>query len=224
MKKIFIVEDDANIRDLVSYALEKNEYQTEGFSDAAALYEALRNELPDLILLDIMLEGEDGYSILKRLRQSSSSSEVPVIMMTAKNAEMDKVRGLDLGADDYVTKPFGVMELMSRVRAVLRRTGEGTHQKIYEFHEIRLDHETRMVTEGGRPIGLTYKEFELLAYLMKNAGVVLTRDQMMNTVWDYDYSGETRTVDVHIRTLRAKLGEAAHWIHTVRNVGYRLGD
>lgn len=224
MKKIFIVEDDANIRDLVSYALEKNEYQTEGFSDAAALYEALRNELPDLILLDIMLEGEDGYSILKRLRQSSSSSEVPVIMMTAKNAEMDKVRGLDLGADDYVTKPFGVMELMSRVRAVLRRTGEGTHQKIYEFHEIRLDHETRMVTVGGRPIGLTYKEFELLAYLMKNAGVVLTRDQMMNTVWDYDYSGETRTVDVHIRTLRAKLGEAAHWIHTVRNVGYRLGD
>ncbi|MDD7543936.1 MAG: response regulator transcription factor [Peptoniphilaceae bacterium] len=224
MKKIFIVEDDANICDLVSYALEKNEYQTEGFSDAAALYEALRNELPDLILLDIMLEGEDGYSILKRLRQSSSSSEVPVIMMTAKNAEMDKVRGLDLGADDYVTKPFGVMELMSRVRAVLRRTGEGTHQKIYEFHEIRLDHETRMVTVGGRPIGLTYKEFELLAYLMKNAGVVLTRDQMMNTVWDYDYSGETRTVDVHIRTLRAKLGEAAHWIHTVRNVGYRLGD
>ncbi|MCI6156925.1 MAG: response regulator transcription factor [Peptoniphilaceae bacterium] len=224
MKKIFIVEDDANIRDLVSYALEKNEYQTEGFSDAAALYEALRNELPDLILLDIMLEGEDGYSILKRLRQSSSSAEVPVIMMTAKNAEMDKVRGLDLGADDYVTKPFGVMELMSRVRAVLRRTGEGIHQKIYEFHEIRLDHETRMVTVGGRPIGLTYKEFELLAYMMKNVGVVLTRDQMMNTVWDYDYSGETRTVDVHIRTLRAKLGEAAHWIHTVRNVGYRLGE
>ncbi|WP_066926222.1 response regulator transcription factor [Murdochiella massiliensis] len=223
MKQVYIVEDDQNIRELISYALNNNGYKARGFEDAKALYAALDSDgAPILFLLDIMLEGEDGYSILSTIRNRVDTKEIPVIMVTAKTSEFEKVRGLDMGADDYVTKPFGVLELLSRVKAVLRRYGDSEERSLLVHNEIAMDPKKRETIVGGKPVQLTYKEFELLYYLMNNLDVVLSRDRIMNAIWGYDYAGETRTVDVHIRALRQKLGDAGRYIKTVRNVGYKL--
>ena len=218
---IYIVEDDENIRDIVGYALRSAGFETVGFEGGADFWEAFAATAPDLILLDIMLPGDDGMVILKQLRNKSKT--IPVIMLTAKGGEYDKVKGLDSGADDYITKPFGVMELLSRVNAVLRRSGlQGEVQR--EVCGIAVDDARRTVTVGGQKITLTYKEYELLHYLFINAGLALTRDRIMETVWGWDFEGESRTLDMHIRSLRQKLGEAGAHIQTVRNVGYRLGE
>lgn len=223
MKHVYIVEDDLNIRELISYALNNNGYKATGFSDAKGLYKALETgTMPLLFILDIMLDGEDGYSILETLKNRVETREIPVIMLTAKTSEFDKVRGLDMGADDYVTKPFGVMEFLSRVKAVLRRYGEIEERSILRHEGIEMDPQKRMTKVDGAGITLTYKEFELLYYLMNNLDVVLSRDRIMNEIWGYEYAGETRTVDVHIRSLRQKLGEQGRLIKTVRNVGYKL--
>lgn len=223
MKLIYIVEDDQNIRELICYVLSNNGYRARGFTDAKTLYEALdSDEMPILFLLDIMLEGEDGYSILSTIRQRVDTKDTPVIMVTAKTSEFEKVRGLDMGADDYVTKPFGVMELLSRVKAVLRRYHDSDESCLLMHKEIVMNPKKRETLVDGKAVDLTYKEFELLSYLLRNMDVVLSRDSIMNTIWGYDYAGETRTVDVHIRALRRKLGEAGKYIQTVRNVGYKL--
>lgn len=222
MQKIFIVEDDLNIRELVIYALKNSGFDAQGFPDAATFYEGLKEEIPDLFILDIMLEGEDGFTILKKLRNFPKTEKTPIIMLTAKTGEMDKVKGLDLGADDYITKPFGVLEMISRVKACLRRVSNDRETSVLKMGEIVMDLEKRSVEVSGKPIQLTYKEFELLAYFLANPSIVLSRNQIMNKVWSYDYSGETRTVDVHIRTLRQKLGKARSHIVTVRNVGYKM--
>ena len=223
MKQVFIVEDDQNIRELISYALNNNGYKARGFADAKGLYEALEKEEPPILfLLDIMLDGEDGYTILGTLKNRVETKEIPVIMLTAKTSEYDKVRGLDMGADDYITKPFGVMELLSRVKAVLRRYGDSEERSVLVHNEIEMDPQKRQTLVNGNVVQLTYKEFELLYYLMNNLDVVLSRDRIMNEIWGYEYAGETRTVDVHIRSLRQKLGDAGKYIKTVRNVGYKL--
>lgn len=223
MKQVFIVEDDQNIRELISYALNNNGYKARGFADAKGLYEALEKEGPPILfLLDIMLDGEDGYTILGTLKNRVETKEIPVIMLTAKTSEYDKVRGLDMGADDYITKPFGVMELLSRVKAVLRRYGDSEERSVLVHNEIEMDPQKRQMLVNGNEVQLTYKEFELLYYLMNNLDVVLSRDRIMNEIWGYEYAGETRTVDVHIRSLRQKLGDAGKYIKTVRNVGYKL--
>ena len=223
MKQVFIVEDDQNIRELISYALNNNGYKARGFADAKGLYEALEKEGPPILfLLDIMLDGEDGYTILGTLKNRVETKEIPVIMLTAKTSEYDKVRGLDMGADDYITKPFGVMELLSRVKAVLRRYGDSEERSVLVHNEIEMDPQKRQTLVNGNVVQLTYKEFELLYYLMNNLDVVLSRDRIMNEIWGYEYAGETRTVDVHIRSLRQKLGDAGKYIKTVRNVGYKL--
>ena len=223
MKQVFIVEDDQNIRELISYALNNNGYKARGFADAKGLYEALEKEGPPILfLLDIMLDGEDGYTILGTLKNRVETKEIPVIMLTAKTSEYDKVRGLDMGADDYITKPFGVIELLSRVKAVLRRYGDSEERSVLVHNEIEMDPQKRQTLVNGNEVQLTYKEFELLYYLMNNLDVVLSRDRIMNEIWGYEYAGETRTVDVHIRSLRQKLGDAGKYIKTVRNVGYKL--
>lgn len=221
---IYCVEDDDNIRELVIYTLESTGMAAKGFADGSVFMEALAEETPELVLLDIMLPGEDGITILKKLKRSSKTKNIPVIMVTAKGTEYDKVIGLDLGADDYVTKPFGMMELVSRIRAVLRRTGSLTEKEILEIDGVRLDIRKHEVTVKGRLIILTLKEFELLRRLMNNPNIVLTRDRLLEDIWGYDFDGETRTVDVHVRTLRQKLGEKGTLIETVRGVGYRIGE
>ena len=222
MQTIFCVEDDGNIRELVVYALHASGFEAEGFECAAALYERLERGLPDLLLLDVMLPGEDGVTTLKNLRQNPHTAGLPVILLTAKNAEYDKVLGLDSGADDYVTKPFGVMELLSRIKAVLRRAGLSAPANILSLGAISLDVGRRAVTVAGEPVSLTFKEFELLHYLLQNPGLVLSREKIMAAVWGFDFEGESRTVDMHIKTLRRKLGEAGGLIVTVRGVGYKL--
>ena len=211
---IFCVEDDGNIRELVVYTLESTGFQARGFEDGSSFLEALALETPELVLLDIMLPGEDG----------KKTKDIPVIMVTAKGAEYDKVKGLDAGADDYVTKPFGMMELISRIKAVLRRSAKGSvsSEDTFEIGEIRLDPKKHEVTVHGEVVNLTLKEYELLKRLMKNSNIVLTRDQLLEDIWGYDFDGETRTVDVHVRTLRQKLGDAGEQIETVRGVGYRM--
>lgn len=225
MYRIFCVEDDENIRDLIVYALNNNEYEALGFEDGKELYKTLESSIPELILLDIMLPGEDGLQVLKKLRGNPKTKEIPIIIISAKTAEFDKVKGLDLGADDYITKPFGVLELISRIKAVLRRITpiSEPQTKIY-IKDILLDYEKRSVMVNGEPIRLTYKEFELLYYLLKNKDIVLTRENIMNEIWGFDFEGETRTVDVHIGTLRQKLGNSGKIIKTVRNVGYKVGE
>lgn len=220
---IYVLEDDGSIRELVVYALSQTGLPTRGFDRPSALYAALAEEVPELLLLDGMLPEEDGVSVLARLRASAQYRELPIIMLTARDAEYDKVSALNLGADDYVTKPFGIMELGARVRAVLRRTAKGNGERSYSVGALVLSVPKRLVTVGGSPVQLTVKEFDLLAYLFENRGVVLTRDQILAQVWGYDFDGESRTVDVHIRTLRVKLGEASELIETVRGVGYRIG-
>ena len=220
---IYYTEDDENIRELVIYALKSSGFQAVGFENAKDFFKGMRSVLPDLILLDVMLPEEDGIEILKKLKRDADYKNIPVIMLTAKSAEYDKVIGLDLGADDYVTKPFGVMELVSRIKAVLRRSKEQEKEDVIEVEDIRLDRRQHIVTVSGKPIELTHKEFELLDYFMCNKGIVLTREKLLDTVWNMDFEGESRTVDVHIGLLRQKLGESGQLIVTVRGVGYKFG-
>ena len=222
---IYLVEDDDSTRELVLYTLHTTGFEAEGFRNAADFWQTLEKELPQLVLLDIMLPDEDGLHILKRLRAGAETADLPVMMLTAKSSEYDRVVGLDSGADDYMPKPFGMMELVSRVRALLRRAAKpAAEDKLFTAGSLAVDVKRRAVTVDGEPVILTYKEFELLCYLLENRGVVLSRDQILTKIWDYNYSGETRTVDVHIRTLRQKLGDAGALIETVRGVGYRLAQ
>ena len=216
---IYCVEDEKNIRELLIYTLETTGFSARGMANSKELKDALKEELPDLILLDIMLPGEDGYSILERLKASSETQNIPVIMVTAKEAEYDKVRGLE----DYITKPFGMMEFVARVKAVLRRCSRQEEDKELKCDDLRLSVGRHKVYWKEEKVELTRKEFELLQYLMENKGLVMTRNQILCHVWGYDFDGETRTVDVHVRTLRQKLGEAGNLIETVRGVGYRIG-
>lgn len=220
---IYCIEDDKNIRDLVVYALQSAGLEAMGFPDGETFFHALAEKKPSLIILDIMLPGEDGLSILKQLKQQQNTKEIPVVMLTAMSGEYDKVQGLDFGADDYISKPFGVMELIARVKAVLRRTSTPTSEHEICIGKLRLNLERHKVFADGQDVALTYKEFELLHYLMKNQGLVLSRDKLLETVWGYEYEGETRTVDVHVRSLRLKLGNLSEMIETVRGIGYRIG-
>ncbi len=224
MQRIFIVEDDENIREMLIYVLQSSAFEAEGFADGEAFVKALAKNMPSLILLDIMLPGEDGISILRKLKQAEKYSKIPVIMLTAKGAELDRIKGLDLGADDYITKPFSVMEVISRIKAVLRRcANESQKSSVIRAGDIVLDEEKRSVSVSGQEINLTYKEFELLYYLILNKEIVLTRDKLLEQVWGFEYNGESRTVDMHIKSLRQKLGENGDIIKTVRNVGYKIG-
>lgn len=222
MASVYIVEDDVNIREIERFALKNSGFCVEEFESGLELFCRMEKELPSLILLDIMLPCEDGLDILAKIRSGSRTASIPVIMVTAKTSELDKVKGLDLGADDYLTKPFGVMELISRVKALLRRAGRAQAETGLCVGGIRLDGDRRTVEAGGKPCELTYKEFELLKYLMLNRGIVLSRDRIMDRVWGFEYEGESRTVDMHIKTLRQKLGAEGACIRTVRNVGYMV--
>ena len=221
---IYCVEDDPDIRELVVYTLQSTGYGAVGFGDSAALFAALADALPELIILDIMLPGEDGMAILKRLKASGQTREIPVIMATARSSEFDKVYGLDSGADDYVAKPFGMMELLARVKAVLRRARPQEAVQTLSRGAILLDTDKHVVRVQGTEVYLTYKEFELLRILMTHPGQVFSRDRLLAEIWGYDFDGETRTVDVHIRSLRHKLGAAGEEIETVRGIGYRMRD
>lgn len=219
---IYIVEDDRSIRDLECYALSHAGYDVRGFETGKQLLSALEEMMPELLLLDVMLPGDDGHAILKKLRQDPRTRKLPVIMVTAKGEEMDKVQGLDGGADDYVVKPFGVMELLSRVKALLRRMEPDEKPVLLTAGNIMMDVNRHKVTADGRSIPLTHMEFQLLRYLLENQGIVRSREKLLNAVWSMDYLGDTRTVDVHIRMLRQKLGQSGGLIATVRGVGYRL--
>ncbi len=223
MALIYLVEDDSDIRELETYALQNSDLEVQSFTESTELYEAIGRRIPDLVLLDIMLPGEDGMSILKHLRADSETQTVPIIMVTAKTTESDRVSGLDTGADDYISKPFSVTELVSRVKALLRRAAprEAEHEKLVSG-AIVMDSDKRSVTVDGQEIELTFKEYELLYALMSNKGAVQSREKLISTVWGYDFAGETRTVDMHVKTLRQKLGESGRSIVTVRNVGYRM--
>ncbi len=219
---IYCVEDEESIRGLVSYVLKSQSFAVETFEKGEDFWQAMERAVPDLVLLDIMLDGEDGVSILHALRGNKKYKEVPVIMVTAKTSEFDVVKGLDEGADDYVTKPFGVVELVSRIRAVLRRTASSeTPQHKLVCEELEVNLHSRLVKLNSEVIELTLKEYDLLVYLMENKGIVLKREQLMNHVWGFLYEGESRTVDMHIMTLRHKLKKAGKYIKTVRGVGYR---
>lgn len=225
MKKIYCVEDDESIRELILYALKSADYQVAGFEKGSDFFRALKDELPSLILLDIMLPEEDGIEILKKLKTESAYQKIPVIMITAKSSEYDKVKGLDSGADDYITKPFGIMELLSRIRAVLRRYEENdSSSTLICLGDLSIDYNKRTVLFCEQPCELTYKEFELLYYLVKNQGIVLSREKILAAVWGFDFEGETRTVDMHIKTLRQKLEACGciDLIKTVRSVGYKI--
>lgn len=225
---IYVVEDDESIRTMVVYALNGSGYVAKGYADSREFFEELDKQLPDLVLLDIMLPGEDGLTILKRLRAADRTVSLPVIMLTAKAEEIDKVRGLDLGADDYMAKPFGILELLSRIRAVARRTVEPRRQEetenagTYVCRNVCVNEQSHIAEVDGKEVSLTRKEFKLLCDLMRNQGRVLTRDQIMEQVWGFDYGGATRTVDIHINTLRKKLGDDGSMIQTVRGVGYKI--
>ena len=220
---IYCVEDERNIRELLVYTLSGSGYEAKGVANGKELKKALKEEIPDLILLDIMLPGEDGYAVLEYLKGRPDTQDIPVIMVTAKEAEYDKVRGLEGGADDFITKPFGMMEFLARVKAVLRRTKKQEQPKEYHYKGLTVDMKSRKVRENGRCVDLTLKEFELLRYLLENQGTVLSREKILEKIWGYEIYGETRTVDVHIRTLRQKLGEAGSCIQTIRGIGYKIG-
>ena len=220
MALIYIVEDDKNIREIEAFALKNSGYQTKDFGCAAEFYTKMEEKLPNLILLDVMLPDEDGLNIVKKIRNNPESRKIPVIMVTAKTTELDKVKGLDMGADDYLTKPFGVMELISRVKALLRRCEGSEDEKFYAVGNLLLDIVKHSVSVDGESIDLTFKEYELLRLLMQNAGIVTSREAIMERVWGTDFEGESRTLDMHIKTLRQKLGEAGSLIKTIRNVGY----
>ena len=219
---IFCVEDDDSIRELVVYALTSSGFQAAGFADSASFWQAMGHTMPELVLLDIMLPGEDGISILRKLRADARTETLPVIMATAKGAEYNKVLGLDAGADDYLVKPFGMLEMVSRVKAVLRRSLPREQAPLLRCGEIAVDRARHLVTVQNAAVSLTLKEFELLCLFMENPGLVFTRDQLLRSVWGAEFVGESRTVDVHIGTLRTKLGQAGKYIATVRGVGYKL--
>ena len=221
---IWCVEDDAGIREIETYTLQSTGFQARGFEDGAAFQAALRTQRPELIILDVMLPGKDGVTLLRELKADPALRDIPVIMATAKGAEYDKIQSLDLGADDYLVKPFGVMELVSRVRAVLRRCRPGREQNILAAGNLAVDLAEHTVTANGERIPLTFKEFELLRLFLSSPGVAFTRERLLDSVWGGEYSGETRTVDMHIRTLRQKLGGCGAMIETVRGVGYRLEE
>jgi len=222
MALIYIVEDDQNIREIESFALKNSGYQIRDFSNAKDFYHAVKEKKPDGVLLDIMLPEEDGMEILQKLRKNPDTKRLPIILVTAKSTELDRVRGLDSGADDYIVKPFGVMELISRVKALLRRSMGEEPEKILKVAEILLDDERHLVFAGDKQCDLTFKEYELLRLLMQNQGIVLSRDVIMERIWDINCDIESRTLDVHLKTLRAKLGDSAKHIKTIRNVGYRM--
>ena len=222
MALIYAVEDDKNILEIEMFALKNSGYQVEALSALMIFIKSWKRRQPDLVLLDIMLPDEDGLEIVAKLRRRPETKKLPVIMVTAKSTEIDKVKGLDVGADDYLTKPFGVMELISRVKALLRRTTNAQEESQISYGNILVDNDKHAVYVDGKLCELTYKEFELLKYLVINKGIVLSRDKIMNQVWGFDYEGESRTVDMHIKTLRQKLGEAGSHIKTVRNVGYMV--
>lgn len=222
---IYLVEDDKSIRELVAYTLNSTGLETEGFERPSEFWAACERKMPDLVLLDIMLPEEDGIQILQKLRQNEATRRMPVIMLTAKGSEYDKVFGLENGADDYVAKPFGMMELLARVKALLRRTEDlrPNGEKIYHMDGLEVNVDQYRVLSQGEEVTLTRKEFEMLCYLLENKGRVLTRDQLLNKIWGYAFDGENRTVDVHIRTLRQKLGECGKYIETIRGIGYKIG-
>ena len=221
---IFCVEDDANIRELMLYTLRASGFEAEGFCDGAALFAALEKRKPRLITLDIMLPGMDGIEILKKLRGTADTASIPVIMASAKGTEYDRVLGLDLGADDYLSKPFSMIEMTSRIRAVLRRVGTGQNSACLQLGELKMDVDAHTVYAEGQRVELTLKEFELLRLFLQHPGRVYSRDQLLEKIWGGDYLGETRTVDVHIGTLRTKLGNSGGYIRTVRGVGYRMEE
>ncbi len=218
---VYIVEDDENIREIESYSLTKNGFEVREFSDGENLLNDCLDSRPNLIILDIMLPGKDGLSLLKDLRENKDLSTIPIMLISAKSSEIDKVKGLDMGADDYLTKPFGTMELVSRVNALLRRF-KNDDKSDCSYREISIDDAKRSVTAFGKSIDLTFKEYELLKYFIANSQKALSRDKLLEAVWGYDFAGESRTVDMHIKTLRQKLGDAGAYIKTVRNVGYIL--
>ena len=219
---IYIVEDDTDICELEQYALRNNGFETTGFGDGKSFFAACEKKLPELVILDIMLPDQNGLDILRQFRQGADTHDIPVVMVTAKDIEIDVVKCLDQGADDYISKPFGLMEFISRIRAVLRRAQKQSAQAVQTFREIQMDAAARRVTVDGKEVELAYKEYELLRFFIENPGKVLTREELMNRVWNTDFSGESRTLDIHIRTLRQKLGCAGNYIHTVRKVGYQL--
>lgn len=221
---IYCIEDDNGIRDLIVYTLTASGFEAKGFADSTEFWSAVKEETPNLILLDIMLPNEDGISILKKIRSDNRTADIPVIMETAKETEYDKVVALDLGADDYLTKPFGMMEMVSRVRAVLRRSLKEDKKQDLKLNDLKIDTTKHIVYANGEEINLTLKEYDLLKLFMENIGRAFTRDQLLSCVWGTEYVGETRTVDVHIGTLRTKLGKCGDYIRTVRGVGYRMED
>lgn len=224
MALIYCVEDDENIRELVGYALRSQDFEVETFADGKEFWKAVQQRVPALVLLDIMLPGESGTEILDKIRKDTQLRLLPIIMLTAKTSEYDIVRGLDGGADDYVCKPFGIVELISRIRSVLRRSKpQRRESNMYSFGPVSLDGEKHVVTVNGEPCHLTVKEFELLRYLLVNIDIVLKREQIMEAVWGFTYEGESRTIDMHIKSLRQKLGDGGHIIRTVRGVGYVIG-
>ena len=220
---IVCVEDELNIQELIVYTLNSTGYKATGVSNGVQLDALLNHQIPELILLDLMLPDEGGLDILKRLRENKRTKDIPVIILTAKSLEMDKILGLDSGADDYITKPFSMLELISRIKAVLRRTSKETSD-VLVFRDLKMDLSKHIVMVENEKIALTLKEYELLKKLMQNPGVVCSRDMLLDEIWGYDYYGESRTVDVHIRTLRSKLGKAETYIETIRGVGYKLID
>lgn len=222
MTLIYIVEDDVNIREIESFALKNSGYMVEEFECGKDFHTRCKSIIPDLVLLDIMLPDEDGLHIVKKMKETPELRKVPIILVTAKTSEIDKVKGLDMGADDYITKPFGVMELISRVKALLRRSQSLPDEKFLQAGSVTMDMEKRLVKVNENRIELTYKEFELLKLFIQNTSIVLSRDVIMDRVWGSDYEGESRTIDMHIKTLRQKLGEEGKRIKTVRNVGYMM--
>lgn len=219
MALIYIVEDDESIREIETIALKNSNYIVSAFENAKEFYKKLDELVPDLILLDVMFPDESGYDIVRKLRKRPATQDIPIIMVTAKTTEMDMIKGLDGGADDYIKKPFSIMELITRVKALLRRTAK-EEPKLLKLDDLVIDHERHVVTVNNEPVDLTYKEYELLRLLMGSQGIVMTREVIMRSVWDTDFEGETRTVDMHIKTLRHKLGDYGSRIKTVRNVGY----
>lgn len=221
---IYFIEDDKSINEAVFYTLKSSGFEVKGFERPTLFWNEMKNKKPDLIILDIMLPEEDGLQILRKLRADSNTQEIPVIMLTAKDSEYDKVIGLDSGADDYMTKPFSMLELVSRIRALLRRTSSKENMQELKVGKLVVNPEKHLIVADGKNVTLTYKEYQLLLLLMKNKGVVFSRDNLLNKIWGYEFDGENRTVDVHIRTLRTKLGECGDYIKTVRGFGYKLGE
>ncbi len=224
---IYCVEDDTNIQELVLYALRTAGYEVEGFFDATALEVGLKNKIPSLILLDIMLPEKDGLTILEELRKNERTKNIPIILITAKSSEYDKIKGLDLGADDYITKPIAIMEMIARIKALLRRSRVDElemDKSILQIGDLSINKKTRIIKRNEEEVTLSYREYELFLFLLENKGIVFNREELLSKVWGYSYGGESRTVDVHIRTLRQKIGDNGAIIQTVRNVGYKIGE